>query len=146
MKWANRLVSGISTSEDRQKKRTRAPPNFWEGGTGGPACETSLNGLKAGMGRGARGPSHSLRRGGGGGTGYPAYVRHLWINNMQARIGERRGHVPLPTFERGGGAQMALPVSDISEWIQIEGQGREGHMLLLTLIKGHRSVCIPDLR
>ena len=52
--------------------------------------------------------------------------------------------MPLPTFERG--AQMALPVSDISEWIQIEGQGRRGHMLLLTLIKGHRSVCIPDLR
>ena len=46
----------------------------------------------------------------------------------------------------GGGAQMALPVSDISEWIQIEGQGRRGHVFLLTLIKGHRSVCIPDLR
>ena len=56
--------------------------------------------------------------------------------------------MPLTTFERGGGggAQMALPVSDISEWTQIEGQGRRGHMLLLTLIKGHRSVCIPDLR
>ena len=37
-----RLVSGISTSEDRRKERTRAPPNFWEGGTGGPACETIL--------------------------------------------------------------------------------------------------------
>ena len=53
--------------------------------------------------------------------------------------------MPLPTFERGG-AQMALPVSDISEWIQIEGQGRRGHMLLITLIKGHRAVCISDLR
>ena len=56
--------------------------------------------------------------------------------------------MPLPTFEKGGGgggAQTA-PVSDISEWIQIEGQGRRGHMLLLTLIKGHRSVCIPVLR
>ena len=54
--------------------------------------------------------------------------------------------MPLPTFEKGGGAQMALPVSDISEWIQIEDQGRRGHILLLTLIKGHRFVCIPDLR
>ena len=52
--------------------------------------------------------------------------------------------MPLTTFERG--AQMALPVSDISEWIQIEGKGKRGPMLLLTLIKGHRSVCIPDLR
>ena len=54
----------------------------------------------------------------------------------------------LPTFKRGGGgAQMALPITDISEWIQIAGQGRRGHMLLnITLIKGHRAVCIPDLR
>ena len=94
-------MSGISISEDRRKERTRAPPNFWEGGTGGPACETSLNGLKAGMGRGARAPPIVWE--GGGGTGDPAYVRHLWIYNMPARIGGRRGHVPLPTFERGGG-------------------------------------------
>ena len=54
--------------------------------------------------------------------------------------------MPLPTFERGGG-EKALPVSDICEWIKIEGQlGRRGHMLLLNLIKGHRSVYIPDLR
>ena len=129
------IVSGISASKDRRKERTRAPPNFWVGGTGDPACETSLNGLKAGMGRGARAPPTVWE--GGRDTGDPAYVRHLWIYNMPARIGGRKGNVPLPTFERGGGAQMALPVSDISEWIQIEGQGRRGHMLLLTLIKGH---------
>ena len=46
---------------------------------------------------------------------------------------------------RGGGAQMALPVSDISEWIQIEGQGRRGHMLLITLKKGHRAVLLYQL-
>ena len=99
VKWANQLVSGISTSEDRRKERTRGPPNFWEGGTGGPACETSLNGLKAGMGRGAHAPPIVWE--GGGGTGDPAYVRHLWVYNMPARIGGRRGHVLLPTFERG---------------------------------------------
>ena len=131
-------MSGISTSEDRRKERTRAPPNFWEGDTGSPACETFLNGLKAGMGREAGAPPIVWE--GERGTGDPAYVRHLWIYNMSARIGGRRGHVPLPTFKRG--AQMALPVLDISEWIQIEGQGRRGYMLLLTLIKGHRSVCI----
>ena len=65
MKWANRLVSGISTREDQRKERTHAPPNFWEGGTGGPACETSLNGLKAGMGRGARAPPIVWEGGGG---------------------------------------------------------------------------------
>ena len=137
-------MSGISTSEDRRKERTRAPPNFLRRGHRWPSLwNNSLNRLKAGMGRGTR--ASPIVWEGGGGTGDPAYVRHLWIYNMPARIGGRRGHVPLPTFEKGGGAQMALPVSDISEWIQIEGQGRRGHMLLLTLIKGHRSVCIPDL-
>ena len=66
VKWANQLVSCISTNEDWRKERTRAPPNFWEGGTGGPACETSLNGLKAGMGRGARAPPIVWEGGGRG--------------------------------------------------------------------------------
>ena len=60
--------------------------------------------------------------------------------------GSAEGGDTCPSQLLRGGAQMALPVSDISKLIQIEGQGRRGHMLLLTLIKGHRSVCIPDLR
>ena len=57
--------------------------------------------------------------------------------------------MPLSTFEKGGGgggAQVAPPVSDISEWIKVEGQGRRGPKLLLTFFKGHRSVCTPHLR
>ena len=74
--------------------------------------------------------------------GEPASVRHLYQRGS-AKGGDT---CPSQLLRGGGGAQMALPMSDISEWIQIEGQGRRGHMLLLTLIKGHRSVCIPDLR
>ena len=143
MKWANRLVSGISTIEDRRKERTRAPPNFWEGDTGGPACETSLNGLKAGMERGARVPPIVWE----GGTGDPAYVRHLWIYNMPARIGGRRGHVPLPTFEREGeGHRWPCLCQTSLNGFKSRAKEGGGHMLLLTLIKGHRSVCIHDLR
>ena len=38
-----------------------------------------------------------------------------------ARIGERKAHVPLPTFEKG--AQVAMSVLDISEWIKSEKGG-----------------------
>ena len=36
----------LQASEVRRKEGTGVPPNFREGGTGDPACEASLNGLK----------------------------------------------------------------------------------------------------
>ena len=37
-------------------------------------------------------------------------------------------------------------LSDISEWIKIEGQGIRGLMTLLTFLEGYRFVCAPDFR
>ena len=45
-------------------------------------------------------------------------VRHLWMDLKREGGG---AHVPLPTFEKGE-AQVARPVSDISEWIKIKIQ------------------------
>ena len=69
-----------------------------------------------------------------GDTGCPACKTSL--NGLKAR----RGHVPLPNFEKG--EQVAWPVSDISEWNKIEGQGRSGHMSLLTLDLLHACINI----
>ena len=45
--------------------------------------------------------------------GEPASFRHA---SLPARIGKRRGHVPLLTFEKG--TQVAQPVKQFSEWIK----------------------------
>ena len=100
--------------------------------------------IKSGNGEGSTCPSHSLR----GGAQVSEVTRPMSDISefITCQRGSAEGGDTCSSQLLRRGAQMALPVSDISEWIQIEGQGRRGHMLLLTLIKGHRSVCIPDLR
>ena len=47
--------------------------------------------------------------------------------------------VSLPTFEKG--EQVTRSLSDISEWIEINGQGRKGHVSLLVTFRGAQ-VCL----
>ena len=100
----------------------------------------SLNGLKAGMGRGARAPPIVWERGGG------QVSRQISLNLKHASEDRRKEGTRAPNnFWEGGGTDGPACVRHL--WMDSNrGPRKEGSHAPSNFNKGHRSVCIPDLR